>query len=279
MKKLLFKGVLSLGFVGMSLPSWGQQAPTKKEDAKKQEKTAETKTPENKDPKVDFKAGDVWDVDIFNRADHKVLVIQDRKYTKAGKFEAGLHLGSFDFSPWYESYSGGGQVAYHFTEYLGLEVFGNKSTSSLSKDGKQVKEFLDESGFTSIKEFHEPNFYAGAMAVWSPIYGKFAFFRSNIIHFDIFGQMGPTYVSFDSNKTSQGGKNQNKWGLGTAVGLRVFLSKQFNLRFDIRNNIYRAYFAGESFGIGAKTLTRSAFQYNLGVSMLLGSGKVSNQEE
>jgi outer membrane beta-barrel protein len=225
---------------------------------------------------VNFNSSDVWDVDIFKRDDHKVIVVQDRRYVKAKRFELGINGGIAKSSPFYNSFTYGVSADYYFNEYLGLELFWNKTNSSFSADGEQLQSFLTDNGFTAIKEFHKPDQIYGGALLWSPIYGKFAFFRRSIIHFDFFGSVGLSNYSFTSNKTSQGGRNQSKLGSLASLGVRVFLTKHFSLRIDGRHNAYQAYFAptgpldlttnqptGE-----ASTLWRQNFQATLGTSFI-----------
>jgi len=226
-----------------------------------------------KSSNVDFSAKEVWDVDIFKDPSHKVLVIQDRKFTKAGRLELGLDGGTMNASPFYRTFTYGARTAYHFSEYYAAEAFFNASSGTLSKDGKQIDDFLKANNFQSVKEYQKPGIYGGVGLNWSPIYGKFAFFRKSIIHFDIFGLLGVSVMTSKSNVTSAGGKNQTHPGSLMGVGARVFLSNHFSLRADVRNNIYRSYFVSPSSATTGSTITRSAFNFNFGVSYLFGSGR------
>jgi outer membrane beta-barrel protein len=224
---------------------------------------------------VDFNAKDVWNVDIFDREDHKVLVIQERKYNKAGRLELGLDVGSLSASPFYKTYTYGAHVTYHLSEYFGIEGFASNSSSSLTADGKQIENFLEVFDFPSKKEFKRPKFFGGIGAVWSPIYGKFAFFRSNIIHFDLYGQAGLSLLTTATNVKSTGGTDQTHIGSLLGVGMRVFLNESWIWRFDMKNNIYRADFAAVSNNTNstpASTLTLSNFHFGTSISMLFNLG-------
>ncbi len=223
----------------------------------------------NSASKVDFNAKEVWNVDIFKDESHKVLVIQDRKYTKARKFEFGLDLGKMSASPFYKTYSYGGHLGYHFSEYFGIDSFFSAQTSSLSGDGKQIDQFLEARSFGAKKEFQKPTFLGGVGVMWSPIYGKFAFFRRSIIHFDVYGLAGLSVMTTESNVREFGGKNQTLPGSLLGVGTRVFLSKGWSLRIDMRNNLYKIYYAPPRGGDGGTKLLRAGFQFTLGASYLL----------
>ena len=227
----------------------------------------------NDGKKVDFSAKDVWDVDIFKDPANKVLVLQDRAFTKAGRFELGVNAGVIAADPFYTSYAYGAHAAFHLSEYWGIDAYFDKFINSLSVDGTQIEEYLTNSGFTSRKEFQAPKWYGGVSAIWSPIYGKFAFFRKKIIHFDFFAVFGVSFLATESNVKDRGGKDQTNPGSLLGVGMRVFINKHWSLRFDVKNNIYKSYFApNNNSGTAADgTVWRNSFQYTTGVSYMFGS--------
>lgn len=223
--------------------------------------------------KVEFSAKDVWDVDIFKDPANKVVVLQDRAFTKAGRFELGVNAGVMAANPFYTSIAYGAHAAFHFTEYWGIDAYFEKFANSFSVDGTQIKDYLDNSGFSSRKEFQAPKWYSGVGAIWSPIYGKFAFFRRNIIHFDFFAVFGLSFLAVDSSVKDRGGRDQTAPGSLLGVGMRVFFNKHWSLRFDVKNNIYRSYFApNNNSGTGeGGNVWRNSFQYTTGVSYMFGS--------
>ena len=228
------------------------------------------------DDASDFQAKDVWqsdwNKDISSREDHKVLVIQERKFTKAKAWELGVHGGVNSNSAFYNSWCLGVNGGYHFSEYLGVEGFYNHSTSSSTQDADQINQFLDAYSFPSSKEYQKAVNFGGANVIWSPIYGKFAFFRSNIIHFDVFALLGVSVLTTESNiSADKGGKNQTHPGSLAGLGTRVFLNQHTSLRLEMRNNIYRSDFAPVKTGGEGSTLTRSQFQFTAGVSYLFGN--------
>lgn len=229
---------------------------------------------ENHKAMQDFNAEEVWQGDTFAKDDHKVLVIQDRRFTKSGRFDLGIFGGRTNSSAFYSSWNYGVGMGYHFNEYFGIDTFVSYHKNSLTEDGKQVNGFLKEYNFPSSKEFQEPKTYAGGALLWSPIYGKFAFFRRSIIHFDFFSTVGLSYLKTKTNiPGSQGGKDQGHLGSLLGVGMRVFMNDHFSLRFDVRNTIYKTTFAPLRAGQPGSKLTRSQYQYALGLYYLFGSGK------
>src|SRR5262249_37230317 len=144
----------------------------------------------------------------------------------------------------YNSYTFGLRSAYYFNEYWGIQAFGNYSLNSDTNEKKQLEDYLSANSFPSTKEFKQPRFFGGVGVVWSPIYGKFAWFRSRIIHFDIYGGLGLSVLTTQStfNKSTvtdtQSGSNDTSFGTLENIGLRIFLSKSFAWTTEVRNNIY-----------------------------------------
>lgn len=234
------------------------------------------------DPKlpsaVPFSSSDIWNVDIFKQEDHKVLVIQDRKYTKAKKAEVGLNFGITSSNAYFNAYSYGGHVAYHFNEYWGIETFYNKATYSNSREKNQLDDYFAKNGFLSTFEVQNPKHLYGVNAIWSPIYGKFAFFRSNIIHFDIFATMGISFMGLGTNLA--GAADQNVMGSLLSAGTKVYLSKNTALRIEAKNNIYKTYYApivkqdgsGDIISEGKKVWW-NAWHFMVGASYSFGNSK------
>lgn len=243
--------------------------------------SGEVAAPQAADKAVDFTAKDVWDKELFERDDNKVLVIQDRKYNKEGRLELGLDLGMTSATAFFKTYSLGLRSAYYFNEYWGIQGFGTFSMNSDTNEKEQLENFLSSSNFQSTKEFLQPKFFGGLGVIWNPIYGKFAWFRSSIIHFDIYAGLGVSFLTMDStfNKPASGagaqrtGGSQNAIGSLANLGLRVFLSKNFAWTTEIRNNIYQAKYQETRSGngsqtIGAKKVLQNNFQFMTGVSYM-----------
>jgi outer membrane beta-barrel protein len=231
---------------------------------------------------VDFSAKDVWSKDLFERDDNKVLVIQDRKYNKSGRLELGLDLGSTAATAFYNTYTGGARLAYYFNEYWGLQWFGNYSISTASREKEQLDNYFKASGFASTKEYKQPRLFTGLGVLWNPIYGKFAWFRSSIIHFDIYAGLGLSYLTTESSLNFTDGirtyKGYDDAAIGTLanLGLRVFLNKHLAWTTEIRNNIYQAKYADSKAGKGdptspeipSKKVMQNNFQFVTGISYM-----------
>lgn len=242
-------------------------------------KAVETAAPAAPEKAVDFTAKDVWDKELFERDDNKVLVIQDRKYNKEGRLELGVDLGMTSATAFYNTYSFGVRSAYYFNEYWGLQWFGNYSINTDSKEKDQLDQYLSASGFSSTKEYKQPKLFTGIGVLWNPIYGKFAWFRSKIIHFDIYAGLGLSYLTTESSLSfthlgqTYSGIDDSAIGSLANLGIRIFVAKGWSWTTEVRNNIYQAKYAKTRTGglgaeIAAKDVWQNNFQFMTGVSYM-----------
>jgi len=270
----LVKRYSIVGFVISILASHTTWSQTKTSAASKKQSPNDSAIKAAEPPALSgFQANDIWNVDIYQKDDHKILVIQDRKYTKAKRLELGFHTGVYSSSPFLSTTTFGFNSTYYFSEYLGIEGFFSQNWSTSTADKDQLQEFLDKAAFSSTKEFQEPHNFGGLAVVWAPIYGKFAFFRKAIIHFDMYSELGASVFNSTTNVSAeQGGKDQSHWGSLAGVGMRFFLTKHWSTRIDIRHNAYKAEFAprGPASNPGDPvTIWRQNFQFTLGGSFIL----------
>jgi outer membrane beta-barrel protein len=212
-------------------------------------------------------------------------VIQDRKYNKQGRLEFGVDLGMTTASSFFNTYTFGARGAYYLNEYWGIQGFANYSLSTDSEEKRQLENFLVESNFNSSKEFLKPRLFTGLGVLWNPIYGKFAWFRSRIIHFDIYGGLGLSYLTMESefNKpaagqgTQRASSSQGSVGTLANLGIRIYLNKNMAWTTEARNNIYKATYQATTTGggggnIAAKDVWQNNFQFVTGVSYLFNIG-------
>lgn len=242
-------------------------------------KAAEIAAPQAPEKAGEFSAKDVWDKELFERDDNKVLVIQDRKYNKEGRLELGLDLGMTSATAFYNTYSLGLRTAYYFNEYWGVQWFGNYSFNTDSREKEQLDQYLSASGFSSTKEYKQPKLFTGLGVLWNPIYGKFSWFRSKIIHFDIYAGLGLSFLTTESslNFTHLGqqysGIDDKAFGSLANLGIRIFVAKGWSWTTEVRNNIYKAKYAKTRTGglgseIAAKDVWQNNFQFMTGVSYM-----------
>lgn len=152
-------------------------------------------------------------------------VVQNRLYSKAGRFSLGVTGGVAFSDPFLTTRTVGGNIGYYFNEFFGIHLIGWKDFVSASS---ALETFEESRGATA--NTNEPNYFAGTEASVSMIYGKLSLLGAKIIYYDLHGLIG-------------GGVTDTESGLYATphigLGQRFFLSKLFSLRIDYRLQFYR----------------------------------------
>jgi len=155
---------------------------------------------------------------------NKLGVVQNRKYTKEGRWSVGM-LGGLTFGdPFLDTKQYGLDLGYNFTETFSLSLIGWKYKVS----GSSANDKLNESNKKA--NTNEPNYYIGTEAAWSLIYGKVSLIGKKIIYYDL------------SFLTGLGATKNEKETAPTphiGIGQRYFLNQNLSFRLDYRLMYYR----------------------------------------
>lgn len=152
-------------------------------------------------------------------------VVQNRLYSKSGRFEFELYGGAIFTDPFLSVNNLGGLLGYHFTEFLGVELVGWKS---FSKASRALEIFQSEIGATT--NYNEPKWFLGVEASFSLIYGKLSLLGKSILYYDLhlLGGLGATDTESGRNFTILMG-----------LGQQIYISSMFALRMDYRLSYYK----------------------------------------
>lgn len=119
----------------------------------------------------------------------------------------------------------GAAYTYHMTEDAGIEAsFGYSQVRS------SVAAELEQSHGVMVLPKEDRVYHVFTDLIWSPVHGKLRVFADSIVHFDLHGAVG---VGIIDNATSFGVAGQ--FGVGT----KVFLSKSWAIRLDVRDQLYK----------------------------------------
>lgn len=115
-------------------------------------------------------------------------VIQDREIEKAGRVQiAGPFGGVGSRGDLYDNYFVSAGARYYFNETQGWELlhvdFGLFSRSPLAEEIYQKTSFYPDS--------QPSRFQLSTGYIYSPVYGKYAWGAEHLIHFDVYGIVGP----------------------------------------------------------------------------------------
>ena len=114
-----------------------------------------------------------------------IVVIQRRSLPKVSRFEFHPSIRWIINDPFHYHFMGFGKVGYHFSEPLGIELFGGivfgpdrKVTNDLERINIQVSSVVS------------PKWLYGVAVKWSPLYGKFGGVGNTILPFDMYFSLG-----------------------------------------------------------------------------------------
>jgi outer membrane beta-barrel protein len=146
--------------------------------------------------------------------------VQKRDFLKRHRFELSGVGGWYASDALSSTYAYGGALAFYPSEDFGVELLVTRSP---------IQFRLEEpfGGFTGERHFVPSNAFQGiASMLWLPIHAKFMFTEDTIIHGDVFAVAG-------AGRTFDPSVMGLTWEAG--VGLKLYLSKYFTLRVDVRD--------------------------------------------
>ena len=155
----------------------------------------------------------------------EIGVVQNRLYSKAGRYEFSL-LGGLDMTdPFLTVYTFGGRIGYHFSEYFSLHLIGWKAFSGPSGTQQNLLSTKSPDQVGTALNTNEPRGFLGTEAQWSLLYGKLSLVGKSIIHYDLHFMAG-----LGAMKTETGTDFTQHVG----VGQQFFLGKNTSLMIDYR---------------------------------------------
>jgi outer membrane beta-barrel protein len=186
-------------------------------------------------------------------------VVQHRVYRKKNRLSLGLSYGSFNHDPFLSSYSLGGTVGYHFTEYLGISFLYWKITDGLAKANE------DLITKTSIGVSTNPvSSLMGVELTPSLFYGKLSFLGEAIVHFDLHFLAGLGLLS------ALNGTYLSPW---IGIGQQIYITQYLAVRADYRLTMYSEdiieLYRPATLGQISSSRTTYAGAFTLGLSFLL----------
>jgi len=194
----------------------------------------------------------------------KIKVVQEKEFTKDGRFELGFDLGYIS-GDWDNVMTVGARASFHFNEYLALRGRFLYGVVPMAKDTRnQVEDTKD--GLNSSVSSSTMTLTGGASVVFSPIYGKVSVFGNMIPKYDLNISLGAFFyqTNLEYNKKSETSKNI---AIKPGVEAKVFLNKNFtlNLGFDwfmMKDNRF-------SHAGGKTSYLKTDFMFSASVSMFL----------
>jgi outer membrane beta-barrel protein len=202
----------------------------------------------------------------------RIPPVSGQLHTKAGKLEitptANLSLNDAFFS----KYFAGAKVGWHFSEAFSVSAafsagIARATGSTAVCPGNEGCHPATRAQLDQVPG--ELKTLAGVELAFAPVYGKLNVFAEKVIHFDLSVLAGADLVRYrgvlpavEANAGVSPGV-ESTFGGHVGVGARVFLTRSFALRLEVKDYLYRVPVLGSS------TLQNQLFT-ELGVSFFLG---------
>lgn len=146
-------------------------------------------------------------------------VVQNRRYTKAKRFEIGLHYGIFQGKDYVNSRSAGLSVTYNITDEFFVELSRHNISNT---ENDLLKSFRSQYG--TAPEFNTEKSQTVLNVAWVPIYAKFSLLGKKISHFEMYFAPGIGITETTKNNLS---------GHFT-IGEKFFITEHALFRIDWR---------------------------------------------
>lgn len=196
-------------------------------------------------------------------SDQGYTVVQDRTYSKAGRFGVTLFAGPVLMYDWFDGFNFGVSASYHFNERWGLEA--QFQTFSLDVNDAVVE--VDTLG-GAINRGKISNYF-GVIGRWVPFYSKMSFLGQSIVYFDMSFGASLGMVQYEQEIVS-GNEDVTSVAVGFDISQTYYITPSLSIRADYAMKFfneeivnYNPAFPGEE-----KDKLSSFTTFNLGLTYL-----------
>jgi outer membrane beta-barrel protein len=172
-------------------------------------------------------------------------VVQNRTYSKSGRFFASLGYGPLVNDAYSFGRMTGFSGGYYFSERMGVEL---AYESGSLKDNDSTTAFKTLANANASPDYNIFKSYTSANFVIVPFYAKMSFWDRKIMYFDMQFSVGAGQMKYTSMIDDRNGGSLN----GTATGYnfditqQLFFHENMAFRFDIKNKwskqkLYKSY--------------------------------------
>jgi outer membrane beta-barrel protein len=158
--------------------------------------------------------------------DSKMGVVQNRLFSKEGKFALGVIGGVSMSDPFLAIKNYGFNLGYHFTEFVGVEGWWWKNSS-----GPSAALIAARKTSTVDVSVPDPSWASGLNVLGSVLYGKLSFVGQKIIYYDMHVTAGLGAAATEYQKALFA------WNVG--LGQRFYITQYLSLRMDYKMISFR----------------------------------------
>lgn len=208
-------------------------------------------------------------LDTYWSVDRELPAVQERTFTREGRFGVGLYTGLLSSEPFYYYYPVGVRGSYYLNNFLGIEVEGAfMDAPGILTHDTELTNFFEaarEDGFDKAIDTEDRFLWRGSVLLtWHPLYGKLAFLQRKLTHFDFNLALGLGGVGVQRpNDLRTEATSTVAPELVFGGGLQFFATPDVVVRLEGRGYVYQ----------GAKTPSNDTFfkQLQVPTEFLLGA--------
>lgn len=185
------------------------------------------------------------ELDNYWSVDRDLPVIEDRLYSRGGRFNLALHVGMLSSEPFWWHIPVGASVGYHFTDQLGIEVGGLfMDAKDVLTNTTEIHDFLEKAkgeAFNPATALEDRMLWrANARFVWNPLYGKWSFLNNKISHFDVNLVAGAGVVAVERPLLDRSAaENKIAPELLLGAGMQFIFTRNWSARVDGKFYFYQ----------------------------------------
>lgn len=159
-------------------------------------------------------------------------VVQNRLYSKAGRFGLSANYGLMVNDPWSSGQVMSGNISFYPSERFGVE--GSYEYIN-AQNNTATNRLIQKGAFPDSNKLRD---YFGIAAIWVPFYAKMSVLSSQIIYFDMQVSLGAGMQSY-AQQMDIGTNIKQSPAVEFAVTQHFFITKHFAIRLDLKNRWYR----------------------------------------
>lgn len=203
----------------------------------------------------------------WSAKDDEYGVIQNRTFSKAGRFYGAVGYGTLINDPFAKAKALNGYLGWYFNEDFGLEL------SYIGYDSKQNDTVTAYSNMPTVPAFPDYNLIKNTKTlslVYTPFYAKMAFMNTAILYFDMGFTFGVGMTDYEIQKTTpdSGGfqhqDNEVKSAQHFEIGImqQMFINRYLAFRLDLKNTFYTQKKQEYKLGTGLPQSARKEYDKN-----------------
>ncbi len=162
--------------------------------------------------------------------DSDYQVVQNRRFSKEGRFAASLMGGLLVNDAYTDSNLLGVNFNYYFTENFGLEF---SHINAQSRNSSATNAFIKDKG--TAPDHNKIDKASGLSLIYVPFYAKLSFMGTKILYFDMSFGLGMGMSHFNQENQEDEKRLESTPHINFDISQHYFIHEKFAIRVDLKN--------------------------------------------